>query len=188
MTTHQVGYLVGSLSATSINRILATALARLAPPSLALSEIPIRDLALYDHDLDGDYPPEARALKRAIERVDALLIVTPEYNRSIPGSLKNAIDWASRPWQQNSLTGKPTAVIGASIGAIGTAVAQQHLRNVLTFCDAPQLQAPEAYIQYSKDRFSADGEVTDDSTREFLEQYLQAFETFIDQTLRGRAD
>ncbi|MBF6620865.1 MAG: NAD(P)H-dependent oxidoreductase [Patulibacter sp.] len=187
MTTHQVGYIVGSLSAKSINRILATALAKLAPPGLELSEIPIRDLPLYNHDMDGDYPPEGRALKDAIERVDALLIVTPEYNRSIPGGLKNAIDWASRPWQQNSLTGKPTAVIGASIGAIGTAVAQQHLRNVLTFCDAPQLQAPEAYVQYTKDRFSADGDVTDEGTRKFLETYLQAFETFVGQTLRGRA-
>ncbi|MFA4929985.1 MAG: NADPH-dependent FMN reductase [Patulibacter sp.] len=182
MTTHQVGYIVGSLSSKSINRVLATALARLAPPSLALNEIPIRDLPLYNHDLDGDYPPEGRALKDAIERVDALLIVTPEYNRSIPGGLKNAIDWASRPWQQNSLTGKPTAVIGASIGAIGTAVAQQHLRNVLSFCDAPQMQQPEAYIQFDADRFAPDGEVTDDSTRKVLKQYLESFATFIDRT------
>ncbi len=187
MTTYQVGYIVGSLSASSINRTLATALTRLAPPSLSFREIAIKDLPLYNHDLDGDYPPAGRTLKQELEAVDALLIVTPEYNRSIPGALKNAIDWASRPWGQNSLTGTPTAVIGASVGAIGTIAAQQHLRNVLSFCDAPQLQQPEAYIQFTSERFADDGEVTDDATRKVLQDYLGAFEAFVDRTLRARA-
>jgi chromate reductase len=140
-----VGYFVGSLSERSINRILAIALIRLAPQDLELREIPIRDLPLYNRDLDDDYPPPARALKANIEAVDALLFVTPEYNRDIPGSLKNAIDWASRPWGTNSLSRKPSAVIGASTGKIGTAVAQQNLRSILSFCNSPQMNAPEAY-------------------------------------------
>jgi chromate reductase, NAD(P)H dehydrogenase (quinone) len=118
-------YMIGSLSAVSINRILARALIRLAPPEWSMVEIPIGDLPLYNRDLDSDYPAEARALKDAIAAVDAMLFVTPEYNRDIPGALKNAIDWASRPWGQNSFARKPSAVIGASPGKIGTAVAQQ---------------------------------------------------------------
>lgn len=122
MSTFTVGYFVGSLSSTSINRKLAAALVKLAPDALELREIPIKDLPLYSQDYDADYPPAALALKQAIADADAVLFVTPEYNRSIPGGLKNAIDWASRPWGQNSFTRKPSAVIGASIGAIGTAV------------------------------------------------------------------
>jgi chromate reductase len=138
VSTFTVGYFVGSLSSTSINRKLAAALVKLAPDALELREIPIKDLPLYSQDYDADYPPSALALKQAIADADAVLFVTPEYNRSIPGGLKNAIDWASRPWEQNSFTRKPSAVIGASIGAIGTAVAQQSLRSVLSFCNSPR--------------------------------------------------
>src|SRR3712207_3145584 len=146
---YEVAYFVGSLSSTSINRILSRALLRLAPPDLAFAEIPIGNLPLYSPDYDTDYPPEAMALEEAIARADAVLFVTPEYNRSIPGALKNAIDWASRPWGQNSFHHIPAAVIGASPGAIGTAVGQQSLRAVLSFCNARQMTSPEAYIQYS---------------------------------------
>ena len=125
------------------------ALIRVAPADLEFTEIPIRDLPLYSYDYDADYPPEARALKEALAGVNAVLFVSPEYNRSIPGALKNAIDWASRPWGQNSFSRKPSAVIGASTGKIGTAVMQSNLRSVLAFCDSPQLNAPEAYIQFS---------------------------------------
>ncbi len=118
---YTVGYFVGSLSAASINRKLALALIKLAPAELAFTEIPIKDLPLYNYDYDPDYPPAGRALKQAIESVDAVLFVTPEYNRGIPGALKNAIDWASRPWGTNSFTDKPSAVIGGSTGGIGTA-------------------------------------------------------------------
>ena len=125
MTTYKVGYLIGSLSSTSINRKLANALIKLAPSTLSFSEIPFRDLPIYSPDYDADFPAPGKALKEAIKAVDALLFVTPEYNRSIPGGLKNAIDWASRPYGTNSFARKPSAVIGASPGAIGTAVAQR---------------------------------------------------------------
>src|ERR687884_441926 len=144
MTTYQVGYFVGSLSQSSINRVLAKALIRLAPDDLEFTEIPIGNLPLYNRDLDADYPPEATALKEAIAASDAVLFVTPEYNRSIPGALKNAIDWASRPYGQNSFTRKPSAMIGTSPGKIGTAVGQQHLRSILGYCNSPQMNSPEA--------------------------------------------
>jgi chromate reductase, NAD(P)H dehydrogenase (quinone) len=181
--TYQVGYFVGSLSSTSINRILSRALIRLAPPDLQFTEIPIGDLPLYNPDHDTDYPPEARALKEAIARSDAVLFVTPEYNRSIPGALKNAIDWASRPWGQNSFHHIPAGVIGASIGAIGTALAQQSLRGVLSFCNARQLTAPEAYITYSPERFRDDGEVIDESTANFLKDYMAEFRDHVMRVL-----
>ncbi|MGW4891824.1 NADPH-dependent FMN reductase [Kitasatospora sp. NPDC004240] len=183
MTTYQVGYFVGSLSAKSINRILAGALIRLAPPELQFREIPIKDLPLYNHDFDTDYPPEGRALKEAIASVDAVLFVTPEYNRSIPGGLKNAIDWASRPWGTNSFTHKPSAVIGTSPGKIGTAVAQQNLRSVLSFCNSPQMNAPEAYIQFTPGLFNDAGEVTDPATQRFLADFMADYKTFVERVL-----
>ncbi len=172
MTTYKVGYFVGSLSSTSINRVLAKALIRLAPEELEFTEIPIGNLPLYSPDYDADYPPEALALKEAIAGSDAVLFVTPEYNRSIPGALKNAIDWASRPWGKNSFHHIPAGVIGASIGQIGTAVGQQSLRAVLSFCNARQMTSPEAYIHYTPERFTADGEVTDELTAAFLSDFL----------------
>jgi chromate reductase len=144
VTTYNVGYFVGSLAKASINRKLALALVRLAPTELALTEIPFGDLPLYSYDHDANYPPVARALKDAIAAVDAVLFVTPEYNRSIPGGLKNAIDWASRPYGKNSFTRKPSGMIGASPGKIGTAVGQQHLRSILAFCNSPLMNSVEA--------------------------------------------
>src|SRR3954447_6625005 len=175
MRTYKVGYFVGSLSSTSINRELSKALIRLAPQDLEFTEIPIGNLPLYSPDYDTNYPPEAVALKEAIAGSDAVLFITPEYNRSIPGALKNAIDWASRPWGQNSFHHIPAAVIGASIGQIGTAVAQQSLRGVLSFCNARQLTAPEAYIRYSPEVFLEDGEVTDAATETFLTDFMSEF-------------
>ena len=183
MTIYKVGYFVGSLADASINRLLAKALIRLAPSELALSEIPIRDLPLYSYDYDADFPPVARAFKQAIAEVDAVLFVTPEYNRSIPGGLKNAIDWASRPWGQNSFTRKPSAVIGASVGAIGTAVAQQSLRSVLSFCNSPQMNSPEAYIHFTAGLITPSGEVTNDETAEFLRNYMVELHAFIVRVL-----
>jgi chromate reductase len=179
MTTYRIGTIVGSLAKESINRKLSRALVRLAPDGLALSEVPIRDLPLYSYDFDADYPPVARAFKEAIAAVDGLLFVTPEYNRSIPGALKNAIDWGSRPYGDNAFTGKPSAIIGASPGKIGTAIAQQHLRSILSYCGSPQLTAPEAYIQLTPGLVTDDGEVTAESTEKFLRQFLQAFEVFV---------
>ena len=175
LTSYKVGYFVGSLSSTSINRILSRALIRLAPEDLEFTEIPIGNLLLYSPDFDANFPPEATALKEAIAASDAVLFVTPEYNRSIPGALKNAIDWASRPWGKNSFHHVPAAVIGASIGQIGTAAAQQSLRGVLSFCNARQMTAPEAYIQYSPEVFTPDREVTDAATTEFLRTFMADF-------------
>jgi chromate reductase len=152
--TYSVGYFVGSLAAKSINRTLSKALVRLAPAQLELQEIPIKDLPLYNRDLDGNYPAEAQALKDALARVDAVLFVTPEYNRDIPGSLKNAIDWASRPWGQNSFSRKPSAMIGV-----------------------------EAYIQFTPGLIDDDGEVTDETTEEFLRNFMNEFEQFITRVL-----
>ena len=183
MATYKVGYFVGSLSSKSINRILSRALIRLAPDDLEFTEIPISNLPIYSPDFDDDYPPEATALKEAIRRADAVLFVTPEYNRSIPGGLKNAIDWASRPWGQNSFDHIPAAVIGASIGPIGTAVSQQSLRGVLSFCNARQMTAPEAYIRFTPEIFTPNGEVTDDAMAAFLSNFMSEFRTHVARVL-----
>jgi chromate reductase len=179
MATFKVGYLVGSLAKASINRLLAKALIRLAPVELDMIEIPFRDLPLYSYDYDADFPPVARTFKDAIAAVDAVLFVTPEYNRSIPGGLKNAIDWASRPYGKNSFTRKPAAVIGTSPGAIGTAIAQQQLKSVLSFCNAPQMNSPEAYIHFKPGLITDEGQVTNQATEEFLRKYMAEFHAFI---------
>jgi chromate reductase len=179
MAGFKVGYFVGSLATKSINRLLAKALVRVAPQELQLTEISFKDLPLYSYDYDKNYPPAATAFKDAIAAVDAVLFVTPEYNRSIPGGLKNAIDWASRPYGKNAFTRKPSAVIGTSPGKIGTAVAQQHLRSILAFCNSPLMNAIEAYIQFEDGLITEDGHVSDDSTREFLQNYMAEFHGFI---------
>ena len=179
MTTHQVGYLIGSLATASINRKLAKALVRMAPASLKMKEIPIRDLPLYSYDFDADYPEVAKTFKKSIEDSDAILFVTPEYNRGIPGGLKNAIDWASRPYGKNVFTRKPTAVIGTSPGKIGTAIAQRNLHSILDYCDSPQLMAPEPYIQFTKDLIDDEGQVNDEKTRAFLGKFMNAFLAFV---------
>jgi chromate reductase, NAD(P)H dehydrogenase (quinone) len=178
---YRVGYFVGSLSSHSINRILSRALIKVAPASLEFVEIPIGGLPLYSQDYDTDYPAEAQALKDAIAGVHAVLFVSPEYNRGIPGALKNAIDWASRPWGTNSFSRKPSAIIGASTGKIGTAVMQSNLRMVLAFCDSIQMSSPEAYIQYSPEIFCDDGEIKSPETRAFLALYMQSFRDFIER-------
>jgi chromate reductase len=179
MTNFNVGYFVGSLSSTSINRKLALALKKLAPSQLQMTEISFRDLPPYSSDHDADYPPVARTFKAAISESDAILFVTPEYNRSIPGALKNAIDWGSRPYGQNAFARKPSGVIGASPGSIGTAVGQQSLRAVLGFCNAPQMTSPEAYIQFTPGLIDDAGNVSVESTREFLVNYMNEFASFI---------
>jgi chromate reductase len=179
LSHYKVGYLIGSLATKSINRLLARALVRLAPPELAMTEISFRDLPVYSYDYDADFPASARAFKSALAGVEAVLFVTPEYNRSIPGGLKNAIDWASRPYGQNSFARKPSAVIGTSPGAIGTAIAQQQLRSVLSFCNSPQMNAPEAYIQFNPGLIADDGAVTVPSTEEFLRKFMEAYAQFV---------
>ena len=179
MAKYRVGYIIGSLAKGSINRKLAKALAQIAPDTLELSEIPIKDLPLYSYDFDKDYPQVATEFKDAIKGADAILIVTPEYNRSIPGGLKNALDWASRPYGTNVFEHKPTAVIGASPGAIGTAVGQQALRPILGFLQAPQLGGPEAYIQFKSGLIDDEGNITVPETESFLRGFLESFAGFI---------
>lgn len=175
MTTYNIGVLIGSISSTSINRRLATALMQLAPQvDLSLTEIPIRELPFYSADHDAEIPAAAAAFKQAVEASDGIIIVSPEYNRSVPGVLKNALDTASRPWGDNSFGGKPSAVVGASIGQIGTALAQQHLRSILAFLDSPDLQQPEVYLQLTEGLITDDGDITNESTREFLLGWLRA--------------
>jgi chromate reductase, NAD(P)H dehydrogenase (quinone) len=179
MTTYAVGYLIGSLARASINRKLARALVRLAPEALRMQEITFGDLPLYSYDYDKDFPATARDFKAAIAAVDAVLFVTPEYNRSIPGALKNAIDWASRPYGENAFSRKPSAVIGTSPGKIGTAVAQQHLRSILSYCNSPQMNSPEAYIQFTPDLIDDEGKVTVASTEKFLREYMEELLGFV---------
>jgi chromate reductase len=179
MAGFKVGYFVGSLATKSVNRLLAKALVRVAPPELHMTEIPFKELPLYSYDYDANYPPMAVAFKDAIAAVDAVLFVTPEYNRSIPGALKNAIDWASRPYGRNAFTRKPSAVIGTSPGKIGTAIAQQHLRSILAFCNSPLMNSIEAYIQFEDGMINEDGHVSNETTREFLQNYMAEFHGFI---------
>lgn len=185
-----IGCIVGSISAGSINRALVRGLTEIAAADetgeqLDFVMIPIDELPLYDYERDDHYPAEALALKDAIRRSDALLIATPEYNRSIPGVLKNAIDWGSRPYGDSAFTGKPVGVIGASPGAPGTAMAQQHLHNVLAYLDAPTMGQPEAFIQYTPERFADDGTVTDETTREFLRDWLASYRAWIGRFVPG---
>ena len=181
---YKVGVIVGSLSKDSINRKLSRTLTKLAPESLILNEIPIGDLPLYNRDFDLDYPPAAKTFKDAVASVDALIFVTPEYNRSIPGVLKNALDWGSRPSGKNVFDTKPAGIIGTSGGAIGTALAQQHLHSILSYLNCPQLLQPEAYIQFKDGLITEEGEVTNPSTAEFLSKWLSAFEEFVGKMRR----
>lgn len=178
-TVFKVGFIVGSIASQSINRRLAQALTLLAPPELRLEEIAIRDLPFYSVDHDADFPSAARTFKQALAAADAVLIVSPEYNRSMPGVLKNALDWASRPRGENALARKPTAIIGASPGALGTAVAQQHLRAVLAVLNAQLMMQPEGYVQFKPGLVAPDGSVTLDATAEFLRRYLAEFSAFV---------
>jgi chromate reductase len=178
-SVHKVGFIVGSLSTGSINRQLANALVRLAPPALQFAEIAIGDLPFYSAEQEAAFPSAARTFKQALADADAVLVVTPEYNRSLPGVLKNALDWASRPRGENAFARKPTAIIGASPGALGTAVAQQHLRAVLAVLNARLMMQPEGYVQFKPGLVAADGTVTVEATAEFLRRYLAEFDTFV---------
>lgn len=170
-----IAVLVGSLRKESINRKLAQAVEKAATGNASFDYVEIGDLGLYCQDLEADFPAKWSALKDKIEAADAVLFVTPEYNRSMPGVLKNAIDIASRPWGKSSFAGKPAGVIGASIGKIGTAMAQQHLRNVLSYLDMRVLHQPEAYVQTGMDGS------WDEGTGKFINDYTVALLKWVDE-------
>lgn len=184
MSDIKIAVLVGSLRKDSFNRRLALAVERLAPAGFAFTHVRLDDLPLYCQDFDDDYPAEAARLKADIEAADALLFVTPEYNRSIPGVLKNALDIASRPWGTNSFAGKPGAVIGTSIGAAGTALAQQHLRNILSYLDVAVLAQPEVFVQFKDELIAADGRIANESTQAFLQGFVDRYAGWVQQILR----
>lgn len=178
MSRYQIAVIVGSLRKDSINRKLADAVIKLAPSDFSFKQIEIGDLPLYDQDDDGHQAPAVKRLKEEISAAGGLLFVTPEYNRSIPGVLKNAIDHASRPYGQNAWMGKPAGVLGASIGAIGTALAQQHLRNVLAYLDVPTLGQPEAFIQARDGLFDGAGNIGPDS-KAFLQGWMDRYVAWV---------
>ncbi|HEV7776288.1 MAG TPA: NAD(P)H-dependent oxidoreductase [Luteibacter sp.] len=180
MATIKVAVLVGSLRKASINRRLAYAVEKLAPKEFVFEHLGIGDLPLYSQDFDEAYPAVCKDLKASVQGADALLFVTPEYNRSMPGVLKNAIDIASRPWGTNSFAGKPAAVIGASIGATGSALAQQHLRNTLAYVDMAVLAQPEVFIQFKDDNLiDADGKIGNEGTAKFLQDFVDRYVAWV---------
>lgn len=179
MAECKVAVLLGSLRKDSYNKRLMLAVEKLAPAHLKFEQVRIDDLPLYSQDFDADYPPAARRLKHDIESAQALLFVTPEYNRSVPGVLKNAVDIASRPWGTNSFAGRPAAVIGASIGAVGTAIAQHHLRSSLHFLDVPTLAQPEVYLHFHDELIAPDGTIANDSTRAFIQRFVDTYAKWV---------
>ena len=178
MAQYTIAVVVGSLRKDSFNRQLATALTRLGPDDFQFTSIEIGDLPLYNQDNDSHPAPPVQRLKAAIAAADGVLFVTPEYNRSIPGVLKNAIDNASRPYGDSAWAGKPAGVIGVSTGAIGTALAQQHLRNVLAYLNMPTLAQPEAFIQAKEGLFEANGDVGAGS-RDFLQGWMTHYAEWV---------
>jgi chromate reductase len=178
MSQYPIAVVVGSLRKDSFNRKLATVLAKLAPPEFSFKQVKIDDLPLYNQDDDARPAETVKRLKTEITAARGLLFVTPEYNRSIPGVLKNAIDHASRPYGQSVWGGKPAGVIGVSVGAIGTAMAQQHLRNMLAYLDVPTLGQPEAFIQAKEGLFDASGNIGQDS-RKFLQEWMDRYVAWV---------
>ncbi|WP_297084837.1 NADPH-dependent FMN reductase [uncultured Demequina sp.] len=183
----RIGIIVGSIAGNSINRKVANVLPALAPEGTEFEFLDIADLPLYNYELDGDWPEVATAWKNALAGVDGVIFVTPEYSRSIPGALKNAIDWASRPWGQNSFTGKPSAVMGVSISPQGTAMAQQHLRNILAHSDSPTLGQPETFFQFRADAFGPDGSLQDETQISILRTFIEAAVAHVDKHARVAA-
>jgi chromate reductase, NAD(P)H dehydrogenase (quinone) len=179
MATIKVAVLVGSLRKNSFNLRLARAVEHLAPSDLSFEHVRIDNLPLYNQDFDHDYPPVCQALKQQIKAADALLFVTPEYNRSVPGVLKNALDVASRPYGTSPFAGKPGAVIGTSIGATGTALAQQHLRNILAYLDVPLLGQPEVFIRFHDDLIDEHGHINVEGTQKFLHGFVDHYVTWV---------
>ncbi|GAB2879632.1 NAD(P)H-dependent oxidoreductase [Uliginosibacterium flavum] len=178
MTTYQIAIIVGSLRHDSFNYKLAGALAKLAPSGFSFQQLQIGDLPLYNQDDDENQDASVKQIKADIDAAHGLLFVTPEYNRSIPGVLKNAIDHASRPYGQSAWAGKPAGILGVSVGAIGTAMAQQHLRNILAYLDVPTMGQPEAFIQAKDGLFDDAGDIGPDS-KVFLQTWMDHYTAWV---------
>ena len=176
----QVAIVVGSLRKDSMNRRLARAIMQMAPDGVHFQEVPIGELPLYNQDADGQEVAAVQQFRAALRDVDGVLFVTPEYNRSIPGVLKNALDQGSRPYGHSVWDGKPAAVVGMSPGAIGTALAQQHLRNILAYLNMPTLGQPEMFLQYQDGFFTADGAVAERS-HVFIQKFVQQVVDWVHQ-------
>jgi chromate reductase len=184
---HDVAVFVGSLRRDSLNLKLARALAKLGKGRFNFNFAELGDLPIYNQDMEADLPASVVRMKKEIAKADAVLFVTPEHNRSIPSVLKNAIDWGTRPWGQNSWAGKPGSIIGTSPGNVGTAAGQAHLRSVMTILDVILLGQPEVYFVSKPGLIDDKDDITDDATREFLQGYLTRFEAWIDQVLQYEA-
>lgn len=178
MKNYQIAIVAGSLRKDSFNVILAKALASMLPEGFEAKFIEIGDLPLYNQDEDGTPAPSVARLRSEIKAADGVIFVTPEYNRSIPGVLKNALDHASRPWGQSVWNGKPAGVIGVALGAVGTAAAQQHLRTILAALNMPTMGHPEAYIQYSDELFESDGKVGARS-KDFVQGWVNSYVNWV---------
>jgi chromate reductase len=178
MAQYRIGVIVGSLRRESFNRKLAHGITRLAPSELELRMLEIGDLPLYNQDYDDDQPEPVQRLKREIRACQGIVFVTPEYNRSMTGVLKNALDQASRPYGDSAWAGKPAGMIGVSIGSVGTACAQQHLRDALAYLDMPVLGQPEVFIQVTDDLFQPDGSIGPGS-RDFLKKWMDRYAAWV---------
>jgi chromate reductase len=176
--TYPIAVVIGSLRHDSLNRQLANALAHMAPSEFTFHQLGIGDLPLYNQDDDSHPAPAVLRLKADIQASVGLLFFTPEYNRSVPGVLKNAIDHASRPYGQNAWAGKPAGVLGVSVGATGSALAQQHLRNVLSYLDVPTMGQPEAFIHAKEGFFAADGSINQASLG-FMQTWLDHYVAWV---------
>lgn len=187
MDQYQIAVVVGSLRRDSYNRQLAKAVIKLGPTEFSFHDLRINDLPLYNQDDDERPAEQVKRLKREITAATGLLFITPEYNRSIPGVLKNAIDHASRPYGQNAWAGKPAGVLGASIGAHGTSMAQQHLRNMLAYLDVPTLGQPEAFIRVTEGFFDENGDIAHPGSRNFLQNWMDRYVAWVKQIVQGEA-
>lgn len=179
--TFTTAIIVGSLRKDSTNLKLAKALAKLGKDKFNAKFVEISDLPLFNQDLEANVPAPVTRMKKEIEGADAVLFVTPEYNRSMPAPLKNAIDWASRPYGKNSFAGKPAAIIGTSPGAIGTACAQHNLRPTLAYLDVILMSQPEAYVQFKDGLIDGEGNINNDGTQKFLQTYVEKFVLWVER-------
>jgi chromate reductase len=179
VSQYKIALVTGSLRRGSFNRQLGKAVARLAPPEFSFHDIRIDDLPLYNQDDDSTPAATVQRLREEVRASDGIVFVTPEYNRSVPGVLKNAIDHASRPYGQSVWAGKPAGILGASVGAPGSSMAQQHLRNILAYLDVPTLGQPEVFLQVNEEFFDGEGNIANTGTRAFLQGWMDRYVSWV---------